>query len=328
MRDVRREFRTVDTHTGGEPTRILLDGFDPESLSGETVAERRSMFELEFDWLRELLLKEPRGHENMFGAVPLGPGPGTDLDVFFMDNSGYLDMCGHALIGVVTALCEMGRLDPETVRRIGTPAGIVEVRPTVTDGRLEEITFHNVDSYVVAERTVEVDGRAVPVTVAAAGNYVVLANLEHVDTTVEEAAIDDLVEFGLALRAAVNDLALVDPVTGDPVVASLTELYDPGDIADRTLVVFGDGLVDRSPCGTGTAAKLAALYDRGALSVDEPYVQESPIGTRFEGRVHDVRTEDGVTIVTPAVTGRAYRTGEHTFYLDRHDDLGAFSFGD
>lgn len=328
MTDSRREYRTIDTHTGGEPTRILVGGFDPTTLSGETVTARRDAFEREFDWLRELLLQEPRGHADMFGAIPLGPGPDTDLDVFFMDHSGYLDMCGHALIGVVTALCETGRRDPTTIERVGTPAGAVSVRPSVVDGRLQQVTFRNVESYVCDRRSVTVAGQSVPVSVVAAGNYVVLADLAAVGTTLDDAVVADLVDLALELRATVNDVGLTDPLTGESITVPLAELYDTGDPADRNMVVFGDGLVDRSPCGTGTAAKLAMLYDQDELAMNEPYLQESPIGTRFEGRVRQARTQNGVTVVSPAITGTAHLTGEHTFYLDQHDDLGAFTFGD
>ncbi len=327
MTDSHREFRTVETHTGGEPTRILLDGFDPSSLSGETVAERRAAFEQEWDWLRQLLLQEPRGHADMFGAVPLGPGADTDLDVFFMDTSGYLDMCGHALIGVVTALCETGRYDPATIRRVGTPAGVVTVEPAVRDGRLTDVTFRNVDSYVCNHTTVSVGDRTVPVSVVAAGNNVVLADLRTLGTTFADSDLATLVDVGLDVRRAVNGQDVVDPLTGERVSVPVVELYESGGSADRNLVVFGDGAVDRSPCGTGTAAKLTLLYEQGDLDVDEPHVQESPIGTRFEGRVRQARTADGVTVVTPAVTGRAHVIGDHTFYLDPADELDPFSLG-
>lgn len=327
MEEFGHAFSTVDTHTGGEPTRVVVDGIDTSSLGGDSVVQRRAHFEAQFDWVRELLLQEPRGHSNMFGAVPLGPGDGTDLDLFFMDQSGYLDMCGHGLIGVVTALCDTDRLDPSAVRRIGTPAGVIDVHPTVVDDRLTEVTFRNVESYVCDSLTVTVAGETVPVSVVAAGNYVVLADLAAVGATFDETPVGDLVDLGLALRAAVNDRESTDPVTGEQVAVSLAELYNTGDPANRNLVVFGDGMVDRSPCGTGTAAKLALLYDEGAIAVDESYVQESPIGTRFTGRVKQARTDDGVAVITPEITGRAYVTGEHTFYLDDRDDLGSFTFG-
>ncbi|MFB6178737.1 MAG: proline racemase family protein [Halorientalis sp.] len=328
MTDLGREFRTVDTHTGGGPTRVLVGGLDPASLAGDTVADRRAAFEADADWLRRFLLQEPRGHADMFGALPLGPGVDTDLDVFFMDTAGYLDMCGHALIGVVTALCETGRYDPAEIRRVGTPAGIVEVEPTVSGDRLEAVSFRNVGSYVCDHRTVTVEGQTIPVSVVAAGNYVVLVDLDALDREFGDAPLAEFVDFELAIRAAVNRQGVTDPVTGEAVTVSLAELYQHGDTADRNLVVFGDGAVDRSPCGTGTAAKLALLYEQGRLGVGEPHVQESPIGTRFEGRVRAVETVDGVPVVTPEVTGSAHRTGEHTFYLDPRDELSPFSLAD
>jgi len=318
-------FTTVDTHTEGEPTRILLDGVDRSTLDGDSVRAKRDSFAEQYDWVRDLLMREPRGHDDMFGAVLVEPRDGdADIGAFFMDSEGYLDMCGHGTIGIVTALVELGHLAAEPTIRVETPAGVVDATPRYADGGVEAVTIENVESFVYETLTVPVSflDSPLPVDVAYAGNYFALVDSDRLGVSVDTTRTDDLVDWGLEIRDAVNDaLDIEHPLSGEPGRVTITEIYDASDDVDRSIVVFGDGQVDRSPCGTGTCAKMALLHDAGALAVDEPYLHESIVGTRFEGRIVDTNAQDGVTLTVPTITGSARITGTHTFVKDTRDPI-------
>lgn len=324
-------IETVDTHTGGEPTRLITDGLDRSQFEGGSVADRRDAFAETHDWVRELLMKEPRGHDDMFGAVRVPPrAEDANLGLFFMDSDGYLDMCGHGTIGVVTALIELGELEPRSPLRVETPAGIVTVRPTVEDGYVESVAVRNVRSFVHGETTVTVetdDGeRTLDVDIVYAGNFFAMIDADDVGLSVDVTDAAEFVDLGLRVRAAVNEaLDIVNPITGESDAVSIAEFYRSGCDADRNVVVFGDGSIDRSPCGTGTCAKMTLLHDRGQLDVGERYVHESVIGSRFTGRLCDVEERDGVTVTTPEVIGSAHITGQHTFVSRPNDSRGGFS---
>lgn len=324
-------IETVDTHTKGEPTRIVTNGVDRSSFAGGSVADQRDRFAASLDWVREFLMKEPRGHDDMFGAILTEPHhEQADVGAFFMDSGGYLDMCGHGTIGLVTALIERGELDPKPVVILETPAGLVETRPTIEDGVVTAVALRNVDSFVYDQTTVSIDGptgrRTVPVDIVYAGNAFALVDSEDVGLTVDTSNTSEFVETGLQIRERVNDeLDIVHPFTGDEEAVSLTEFYQSRAEVDKNIVVFGDGSVDRSPCGSGTCAKMTLLHHRDELGIDEPYLYESIIGTCFEGRLVDASERDGFVVTTPEVTGSAEITGEHTFIRRPHDSLGAFS---
>lgn len=322
-------FTTVDTHTAGEPTRILIDGVDCTTLTGESVRARRDSFAEEYDWVRELLLKEPRGHDNMFGAVILDAhDDDAEIGAFFLDNDGYLDMCGHGTIGVVSALIELGHLSPKEKIRVETPAGIVEAQPQYADDRVESVTVQNVESFVYDTVTVPVSFSDSPlaVEIVYAGNVFALVDSEQLAVPLDTARTQELVSRALEIRDTVNEkVDIVHPFTGEPGTVSISELYESGDDADRSIVVFGDGQVDRSPCGTGTCAKMTLLHEAGTLSMDEPYRHESIIGTQFQGKIVGTRERDNITVTVPTVTGSAWITGKHTFLKDPRDQLTGFS---
>ncbi|SFG58644.1 proline racemase [Halopelagius inordinatus] len=327
-------FETLDTHTGGEPTRLITDGLDRSEFEGGSVREQRDAFAETHDRVRELLMKEPRGHDDMFGAVRVPPeAEEADVGLFFMDGGGYLDMCGHGTIGVVTALVQRGELEPKSQIRVETPAGVVTAKPTVEDGRVERVAVRNVRSFVVDETTVTVDADGgeltVDVDVVYAGNFFAMVDGEAVEPPVDADHAGELVDLGLGIRAAVDDAVdAVNPLTGESGEVSITEFYRSDRDADRTLVVFGEGSVDRSPCGTGTCAKMTLLHREGELAVGERYAHESVVGSRFTGRLLDAETRDGLTVTTPEVSGRAYVTGEHSFVSRPDDSLGGFSVAD
>ncbi|GGC66999.1 proline racemase family protein [Haloferax sulfurifontis] len=323
-------FTTIDTHTEGEPTRIVVGGIDRSAVTGDSVRERRDSFAETHDWVRDLLMREPRGHDDMFGAVVVDADHSeADVGVFFMDSRGYLDMCGHGTIGVVSALLELGRLDRRETVRVETPAGLVEATPEYApDGGVERVTIQNVRSFVYDEVTVPVPFLDSPlrVDVVYAGNFFALVDSDQLDRPVEPQHAATFVDWGLEIRDAVNErLDIVHPLTGEEGSVSITEIYSTPDEVDRSIVVFGEGQVDRSPCGTGTCAKMALLHDAGALDIGESYLHESIVGTRFEGRLVAADERDGVTLTTPLITGSARITGKHTFVKDAKDSLSGFS---
>lgn len=321
-------FTTLDTHTGGEPTRILLDGFDQSTLEGEGVSAKRDSFADQYDWIRELLMKEPRGHDDMFGAVIVDPrDDDADLGVFFMDSKGYLDMCGHGTIGVVSALVELGQLSSDGTIGVETPAGVVEAQPEYADGEVEAITIEMVESFVYETVTVPVPFLDAPLTVDVvyAGNFFAMVDSQQLDGSLDTTQTGQLVEWGLAIRDAINEeLDIVHPFSSEEDQVSITEIYESRDDADRSIVVFGNGQVDRSPCGTGTCAKMALLHETGKLSVGEPYVHESIIGTQFQARLIATKAQNGITVVTPTITGSAWITGKHTFVKHPRDQMRGF----
>ncbi|ELZ84619.1 proline racemase [Haloferax elongans ATCC BAA-1513] len=331
-------IETVDTHTGGEPTRIVVGGLDESTFAGDSVREQRDAFAETHDWIRRLLMKEPRGHDNMFGAVLVEPRrDDADVGVFFMDSEGYLDMCGHGTIGVVSALVELGRLPALDSVQVETPAGLVEAAPKYSEGGVETayseggvegVTIQNVQSFVYDETTVSVSAADSPihVDIVYSGNFFALVDSEQLGLPVTTEYTSDFVERGLEIRAAVNDkLDITNPLTGESGAVSISEIYETNPDVDRSVVVFGDGQVDRSPCGTGTCAKMTLLHHEGLLEVGEPYPHESIVGTRFEGRLVDVKERDGVTLTTPTITGTARITGKHTFVKDPKDSITGFS---
>ncbi|GAB7019433.1 proline racemase family protein [Halostagnicola bangensis] len=327
-------IETLDTHTAGEPTRIITSGTNRSQLRGGTVAEKCRRFADGQDWLRELVLCEPRGHDDMFGAVPVEPtAEEANLGLFFMDTGGYLEMCGHGTIGAVTALLETGQLEARETITVETPAGLVRTHPTVDEtGRVESVAIRNVESFVYDALTVSLEtgesARSVPVDIVFAGNVFALVDAAALERAIEPERVEAFVEDGLEIRRAINDrLDVVHPFTGEHQPVSLVEFYERGGDgdADRNVVVFGDGQVDRSPCGTGTCAKMTLLHREGALAVEEPYAYESVIGTRFTGRLLEAEKRDGITVTTPEIRGSAHITGRHTFLKDPEDAVTGFS---
>ncbi len=326
----------VDTHTAGEPTRVVLSGLPP--IPGDTMAEKKRYMREHLDRFRTLLMREPRGHSDMFGAIVTPPT--TDLAQFgliFMDNGGYLDMCGHATIGVTSALVEMGMVPQpgeNTVVAFDTPAGIVEGRPRVHGDRVVEVSVSVVSSFLYA-REVEIEipeiGK-IEIDVSFGGNFFAMVPAKALGVSVQPDNLPRLIRLGMSVREAVNrKIEIRHPTEKHIDRVELTEIYDKPDPAraySRNTVIFGDGQVDRSPCGTGTCAAMAMLYAKGKLSLNQDFTNESIVGTRFRGRLEkEVRVGD-FAAVQPVITGSAYITGIQQFVVDPEDPLKyGFSLG-
>lgn len=318
------EYSTIDTHTAGMPTRVVLDGLDVPGEWGDPVRARRDRFAETMDVVRRFLVCEPRGHAEMFAAVPLTPAdPEADLGLFFMDADGYLDMCGHATIGAITALVEDGRLGPGESVAVETPSGLVTARTHVEDGRVDAVTFENVPSAFVETRTVHADQHdPVDVDIVSAGNLCAIIDADAVGLTLPGSSASKIAAIGTVVRDLVNEHGpFTDPVSGRDLEVSIVQFTNACD-PKRTTVVFGDGAVDRSPCGTGTSARVSLLGYQGRLAVDEAFAHVGPTGESFSGRILDAT--DGV--YRTAVTGSAHVIGRHTFVRDADDSLDAFTF--
>lgn len=319
----------VDAHTAGEPTRVVVGGLPP--IPGESMPAKRQFLARHFDWLRRGLLHEPRGHADMFGAVILPPSrPEATLGVVFMDSGGYLSMCGHGTIGVVTVAVETGMVpaqEPCVDLVLDTPAGLVATKVAIADGRVREVTFRNVPAFLYA-RDVSVtvpEWSAISLDIAFGGNFFALVPAVRLGFRLDFTCLRELISAGLAVREAVNAAVAVCHPT-EPAIAQvdLVEFYGPaasGEAHLRNVVVFGAGSVDRSPCGTGTCAKMAAMHARGELAIGEEFRHESILGTIFRGRLVGRTLVGDYEAVVPEITGSAYLTGFHQFVFDPYDPL-------
>ncbi|MDN3358722.1 proline racemase family protein [Actinomadura sp. DC4] len=310
------------------PTRVVTGGVAP--IPGSTMAERRTYAMEHLDELRRFLVDEPRGHPAMSGAI-LQPPLRADADwgVVYIEVSGFLPMCGHGTIGVATVLVETGMVavtEPETVVRLDTPAGLIEARVAVRDGHAERVTLRNVASFALAhDRTVRVPGVGeVTYDMAYGGNFYAIVDLAAVGLPFDRARKDDILKAGLAVMAAINE---TDPPR-HPADASIggckhVQFLSPDSTAShsRNAMAIHPGWFDRSPCGTGTSARMAQLHSRGLLDLGAEFVNESFIGTRFTGRLLETTTVGDVPAVIPEFSGRAWITGTANYLLDPADPL-------
>lgn len=325
----------IDSHTAGEPTRLILSGLPP--IRGQTVAEKWAYVRDNMDHLRRALVHEPRGHRDMFGAILTAPcHPGADWGLIFMDSGGYLTMCGHGTIGTAIVLVEMGiaeAKEPETVIIFDTPAGLVHAHVIVKDGRAREGWIENVPAFLYrGDVPVEVAGLGrITIDIAFGGNFFALVSADQLGVTVEPSNAQRLVDLGLRIREAVNEQVKVEhPVEKHINRVELTEITAPASHPEahaRNVVIFGQGSIDRSPCGTGTCARMATLYAKGELKIEKPFVHESIIGTLFCGRLLREVIVGGFNAVVPRVGSSAYIIGIQQFVIDPGDPLAmGFSF--
>lgn len=327
-----RLITAVDSHTEGMPTRVVTGGVGV--LPGATMNERRRHVQQHRDDLRTFLMCEPRGHAAMSGAILQPPTrPDADFGVLYIEVSGLLPMCGHGTIGTATVLVETGMVEvtePETVIRLDTPAGLVIARVAVADGRAQHVTIENVPSFCERlDATVSVPElgiEALRYSLAFGGNYYAMVDLDDVGLPFDRARKDDILRAGLAIMAAINtqDAPRHPEIEGVDHVHHV-EFIAPGSDArlSRHAMAIHPGWFDRSPCGTGTSARMAELHARGELSLGEDFVNESFIGTRFVGRLVGTAQVGPHRAVIPTITGRAWITGFGQYVLDPTDPFPA-----
>ncbi|MDF3294302.1 proline racemase family protein [Streptomyces silvisoli] len=323
----RHVFHAVDSHTEGMPTRVITGGVGV--IPGATMAERRLHFIKHLDHIRTLLMYEPRGHASMSGAILQPPtSPDADYGVLFIEVSGVLPMCGHGTIGVATVLVETGMVEvtePVTTVRLDTPAGLVRVDVRVEDGVARTVTFTNVPAFCLGlDREVEVPGYGtVGYDLAFGGNFYAFVELDALRLPFDRSRKDELLAAGLAVMDAVNASPNRPVHPQRPEINGLKHVYlaAPGSDAHRSrhAMAIHPGWFDRSPCGTGTSARMAQLHARGELPLHRDFVNQSFIGTEFTGRLVEATLVAGVPAVVPTITGRAWITGTAQYFLDPDD---------
>jgi 4-hydroxyproline epimerase len=324
----KREFYCIDAHTCGNPVRLVVEGGPP--LEGASMAERRQHFLREFDWVRTALMFEPRGHAMMSGSI-LYPATREDCDigVLFIETSGCLPMCGHGTIGTVTIAIENGLVSPRKAGELAleTPAGKVVAHYTQQHGKVRSVRFTNIPSYLHAE-SLQVEcpelGGTLAVDVAYGGNFYAIVEPQRHYRDLADLSAAAILQISPLLRARLNErYQFVHPE--DERINGLKHLLWAGQpmhagSTARNAVFYGDQAIDRSPCGTGTSARMAQLAARGELKAGDRFVHESIIGSQFTGRIEALTRVGPYAAIIPSIEGWARVYGHNRISVDPADD--------
>jgi len=328
-------FKCIDAHTCGNPVRLVVEG--GPVLVGDSIGEKRLHFLREFDWIRKGLMFEPRGHDMMSGSI-LYPAHNKENDfaILFIETSGCLPMCGHGTIGSVTIAIEEGLITPKIPGnlRMETPAGLVNIEYQQTKGKVNWVKLTNVKSYLAAEELI-VDCPElgeIAFDVAYGGNYYAIVDAQKNFSGIHNFSAGKIIQYSQIVRNSINKKypdMFIHPENN--AIHGVTHMLWTGDSLDpkssgRNAVFYGDKAIDRSPCGTGTSARMAQLYAKGKLKKDEEYIHESFIGSKFIGRVEEVVTLDGKIAVIPSIKGWAKIYGYNIIVIDDEDDPYAHGF--
>ncbi|HEY2022636.1 4-hydroxyproline epimerase [Paraburkholderia sp.] len=321
-------FFCIDGHTCGNPVRVVAGG--APRLDGANMIERRAHFEREFDWIRTALMFEPRGHEVMSGSILYPPTrPDCDIAILFIEVSGCLPMCGHGTIGTVTSAIEHGLVRPlePGVLRLDTPAGVVVARYRMDGDNVDSVRLINVPSFVHStDLTVEVDGLGeIRFDVAYGGNFYAIIEPQANYAGLHTLKPSDIQRLSPILRQKANDkYSFVHPEKAE--IRGLSHVMWTGEptvqgASARNAVFYGDKAIDRSPCGTGTSARIAHLVAKGQLGIGERFVHESIIGTLFNGVAEQAAKVGDFDAIVPSIEGWARVTGHNTIFVDDRDPL-------
>ncbi len=317
-------IRTIDAHAAGEPLRLIVDGFP--APQGRTILEKRDYLRRHHDHLRRALMLEPRGHADMYGALLTEPEHrGSDAGVLFMHNEGFSTMCGHGVIAVVTIGLER-RLFGGPEVTLDSPAGPVHAHGAYDGTRVAGVRFRNVPSFVLhASVPVRCGQRDLRADVAFGGAFYAIVDSEAAGIPILPERLPDLRRAGMEIKRGVEAAVRVVHPEQDQLKGIYGTVFTgPASAPDadlRNVTIFADAEVDRSPCGTGTAAVMAVLAAMGLLGPDQTFTHESIIGTRFRGRVLEATQVAELQAIVPEIEGEAHITGEHTFLLDERDPL-------
>ncbi len=321
-------LHAIDSHTAGEPTRILIGGLP--TIKGKTMPEKKAYLEQHLDHIRTAVMLEPRGHNDMFGSILTNPTVDeADFGIIFMDGGGYLNMCGHGTIGAVTAAIETGMVEmvePVTKVVLEAPAGIVRAEAEVKNGKVQKVAFVNVPAFLYKkDQKVVLDGKEITFDISFGGSFFAIVNAKQLGLEIKPENTTALTDIALKLRDVINaEIEIQHPTLAHIKTVDLVEIFDEPTHPEATyknVVIFGQGQVDRSPCGTGTSAKMATLHAKGELKVGEKFVYESILGTLFYGEVVGTDKVGEYDAVIPKVAGSAYITGFNHFVIDETDPV-------
>jgi 4-hydroxyproline epimerase len=326
-------FHCFDAHTCGNPVRLVAKG--GPNLEGKTMSEKRQHFLKEFDWIRKGLMFEPRGHDMMSGSILYPPhDPQNDVAVLFIETSGCLPMCGHGTIGTITIAIEKGLIVPKTPGkvRMEAPAGLIEIDYVLENNKVKAVKLKNVASFL-AKEDILVKSKSlgnIKVDVAYGGNFYAIVDIQENFSGLENYTAEQLVAMARELRITLNEQHdFIHPE--NPTINGLSHILWTGAVLDQTstarnAVFYGDKAVDRSPCGTGTSARLAQWAAKGKIKEGQDFVHESIIGSKFIGRIAG-RTKVGeFDAIIPSIEGWARIYGENIITIDPNDDPYAYGF--
>ncbi len=317
----------VDAHVGGEPLRLITRG---PSLKGSTLLEKRTCLMSIFDYIRTAVVLEPRGHDDMYGAVAVDPcHPDADLGVIFFDGAYYNNMCGHGAIAIATIAVETGIVQakgPVTGVVLETGAGLVTVKVDTPDGSPGDATLEGIPSFLYRRDVpIELPGRTVTIDIGFGGNFFAIVEMDQLNLKHSKSNIPDFISCGIAIREEANRKIKIEHPEKPHIniiedIIFVKEPDFPGD-THKNIVVLGHAMVDRSPCGTGTCARMAALHARGLLDPGTLFYHESITGALFEGRINGLTRVGDFPAIIPQVKGRAYITGMGTLLINPEDPL-------
>lgn len=327
------KFRCIDAHTCGNPVRVVAEG-GPD-LKGANMSEKRQHFLREFDWIRKGLMFEPRGHDMMSGSILYPPvDPQNDVGVLFIETSGCLPMCGHGTIGTVTIAIEEGLVKPKTpgILNLEVPAGLVRIEYRQEGGKVKSVKIRNVKAYLAAEGITATcpDLGDVVLDVAYGGNFYAIVDVQKNFPGLEHFTAGQLISWSRALRANINArYSFVHPE--NPTINGCSHILWTGQVMDpkssaRNAVFYGDKAIDRSPCGTGTSARMAQWFAKGKLRKGDEFIHESIIGSKFIGRIEEETQLAGKPAIMPSVEGWARIYGHNIITIDPDDDPYAYGF--
>ena len=324
-----KSIHAVDSHTAGEATRVVVGGVP--KIPGKSMPEKKQWLEDNLDYLRTAIMLEPRGHKDMFGSILTQPTVDeADYGIIFMDGGGYLNMCGHGTIGAMTVAVETGMVPvTELVTKVvqEAPAGLIHGQVFVEDGKAKKVSFTNVPAFLYKrDQEVELPGYGkIRFDISFGGSFFAIVKAEQVGLEIVPENAAKLQDLGIQLRDIINkEIPVQHPELPHIHSVDLVEWWSKTETKGATLkncVVFGQGQVDRSPCGTGTSAKMATLFAKGELKMGEKFFYESILGTIFEGEIVGKAKVGEYDAVIPQITGSAYITGFNHFVIDETDPV-------
>ncbi|MCA0382039.1 MAG: 4-hydroxyproline epimerase [Bacteroidetes bacterium] len=326
-------FHCVDAHTCGNPVRLVKEG--GPVLQGANMSEKRQHFMQEYDWIRQGLMFEPRGHDMMSGSILYAPhDPANDVAVLFIETSGCLPMCGHGTIGTITIAIEEGLIQPKTpgIVRMEAPAGLVMIEYQQEGSKVKSVKLTNVPAFLHStELTAQCPGLGeLVIDVAYGGNFYAIVDVQKNFKGLEHYSADQLVAWARELRKNINaQYEFVHP--DNPTIHGCSHILWTGAVIDKTstarnAVFYGDKAIDRSPCGTGTSSRMAQWYAKGLLKKGDAFIHESIIGSKFIGRIEEELTVHGKPAMRPSIEGWARIYGYNNIWIDTDDDPYAYGF--